>query len=96
MPTLILQPLAENAVRHGISRSAGAGRIDVRAFREKNVLRIEMFNTGAARAARQVGIGLENTIERLKQMYGDAHEFELRNEGGGVKASISIPWSELT
>jgi two-component system LytT family sensor kinase len=96
VPTLILQPLAENAVRHGLSRSAGEGRINVRAFRENGHLRIDIFNTGTLDDRAPRGIGLQNTIERLKQMYGDAHRFDLRNEGDGVKASLSIPWSELT
>ena len=96
VPTLILQPLAENALRHGIARTAGAGRIGVRAFRERNFLHIEMFNTGTLDPAARLGIGLRNTIERLKQMYGDKHEFDLRTERGGVLASLMIPWSEAT
>jgi two-component system LytT family sensor kinase len=95
VPTLILQPLAENAVRHGISRSAGAGQINVRAFRENNVLRIEMFKTGTLEQTDRRGVGLQNTIERLQQLYPDAHRFELRNEGGGVRTSLTIPWSEV-
>ena len=96
VPTLILQPLAENAVRHGISRGAGQGKIDVSAFREKGALRIEMFNTGTLDHNARLGIGLQNTIERLKQMYGEKHRFDLRNFEGGVLASLSIPWSEAT
>lgn len=95
VPTFILQPLAENAVRHGISRSASAGRIDVRAFRENGFLRIEMFNTGSLDPAHAQGIGLKNTIARLQQMYGAGQHFELRNDRGGVVASLSIPWSEF-
>ncbi|HEX7419055.1 MAG TPA: histidine kinase [Thermoanaerobaculia bacterium] len=96
VPTLILQPLAENALRHGIARTAGEGRIAVRAFRERNFLHIEMFNTGTLDTDARLGIGLRNTIERLKQMYGDKHQFDLRTEGGGVLASLMIPWSEAT
>jgi two-component system, LytTR family, sensor kinase len=96
VPTLILQPLAENALRHGIARTAGEGRIGVRAFRERNFLHIEMFNTGTLDPAARFGIGLRNTIERLKQMYGDKHHFDLRTERGGVLASLMIPWSEAT
>ena len=92
VPTLILQPLAENAIRHGIARAASAGRVAVRAFRRDENLEIEMFNTGALTGERR-GIGLTNTIERLRQLYGDAHRFELRERDGGVVAAISIPWS---
>ena len=96
LPTLILQPLAENAVRHGISRSAGEGRIDVRAFRQNGLLRVEMFNTGTLSDGEGPGIGLQNTRERLRQMYGDKHHFDLRAAEGGVLASLSIPWSQGT
>lgn len=94
VPTLILQPLAENAIRHGIARAASAGRVEVRAFRHDDALRIEMFNTGSLDLRRR-GIGLTNTQERLRQLYGAAHEFSLRETSGGVMATISIPWSEV-
>lgn len=93
VPTLILQPLAENAIRHGIARSAGAGRVELRACRRGGALEIEIFNTGQLTAAPR-GIGLSNTEERLRQLYPGQHRFELRNERGGVVARISIPWSE--
>jgi two-component system LytT family sensor kinase len=94
VPTLILQPLAENALRHGIAASAGAGQVSVRASRESGELRIEMFNSGALREGRE-GIGLRNTRERLRQLYGDAQRFDLRRSGDGVVASLAIPWREV-
>lgn len=93
VPTLILQPLAENAIRHGIARVASAGRVVVRAYRRDANLEIEMFNTGTLGNGERRGIGLTNTIERLRQLYGDAHRFELCERDGGVVAAISIPWS---
>jgi LytS/YehU family sensor histidine kinase len=93
VPMLILQPLAENAIRHGIARAASAGRVEVRAFRRDGMLEIEMFNTGSLAQKNGNGIGLTNTAERLRQLYGDAHRFELRERDGGVVAEISIPWS---
>jgi two-component system LytT family sensor kinase len=93
VPALILQPLAENAVRHGLAPSASRGRIDLRAFREDGMLRIEMFNTGSVRVDAPAGIGLRNTRQRLVQLYGDRHRFELRDTEGGVLAGITIPWS---
>jgi LytS/YehU family sensor histidine kinase len=95
VPTLILQPLAENAIRHGIAQSAAAGRVEVRAFRRDDVLEIEMFNTGSLGRGGSRGIGLRNTEERLQQLYGAEHRFELRESDGGVLASIAIPWSEV-
>ena len=93
VPTLILQPLAENAIRHGIARAASAGRVELRAFRREERLEIEMFNTGSLAQKNGNGIGLTNTAERLRQLYGDAHRFELLERDGGVVAAISIPWS---
>ncbi len=94
VPTLILQPLAENAIRHGIARSAGPGTVNLRAFRDHHDLRIELFNTGALGGGRE-GIGLRNTRERLRQIYGDAHRFEIQDRGDGVLASLSIPCREM-
>jgi sensor histidine kinase YesM len=93
VPTLILQPLAENALRHGIARSAGPGTVNLRAFRAGGQLCIEMFNTGRLRGGTE-GIGLRNTRERLRQLYGDAHRFELREQDGGVLAAMAIPWAD--
>ena len=95
VPALLLQPLAENAVRHGIDVSSGPGVVDVRAFRNGGRLRIEIFNSGNVAAAPRAGIGLRNTRERLQHLYGDAWSFELTNANGGVLASVTIPWSEV-
>lgn len=95
VPTFILQPLAENAIRHGIGRSSGAGVVNVRAFRSNGGVRIEMFNSGSLVPAKEGGIGLTNTRERLRQLYGNAQQFDLRNDGGGVLASLDIPLREL-
>ena len=94
VPTLLLQPLAENAIRHGIARSASAGKLTITAARLNGDLRIEMFNTGTLVDPKKRGIGLRNTEERLRQMYGEQHSFELRNDRGGVVAVITLPWSE--
>jgi hypothetical protein len=94
VPTLLLQPLAENAIRHGIARLASPGRVTIRALRDGARLRIEVFNTGSLVADYRAGIGLRNTMERLRFLYGSDHSFELRAEGGGVLAQVSLPWSE--
>jgi two-component system, LytTR family, sensor kinase len=94
VPTLLLQPLAENAIRHGIARQAAPGRIAIRAVRDGARLRIDVFNTGALAPDYRAGIGLRNTMERLRFLYGSDHSFELRAEPTGVVASVSLPWSE--
>lgn len=95
VPVLLLQPLAENAIRHGIAQSAGPGRVTVRAFRHDGALRIEMFNTGRLAVPLERGIGLSNTVARLQQLYGDQQRFELRGSPEGVTAVVTMPWSEV-
>jgi two-component system LytT family sensor kinase len=96
VPTLILQPLAENAVRHGIAPSASAGVVEVRAFRKAERLCIEVFNSGTLAGSTQQGIGLSNTRERLRHLYGEGWTLGLANVTGGVMASLSIPWNKST
>jgi two-component system LytT family sensor kinase len=95
VPVLLLQPLAENAIRHGIATSAGPGRVTVRAFRKDGALRIEMFNSGQLAVPVERGIGLSNTVARLEQLYGAQQRFELRGSPEGVTAEVTIPWSEV-
>lgn len=95
VPTLILQPLAENAIRHGVAMSSGSGSVTVRAFRHDGDLQIDIFNTGNLRENADRGIGLTNTLERLRQLYGDGKHFDIRNLRGGVMASLTIPCTEL-
>jgi len=94
VPTLLLQPLAENAVRHGIALSAASGTVEVRAFRQGEFLNIEIFNSGVLGRPSN-GIGLRNTHDRLRHLYGESARFDLANADGGVRASLSIPWSEV-
>jgi len=95
VPRLILQPLVENAVRHGISRRTGSGRIEVRAWRENGALNMTVLNDGAGfdpAALGDAGLGLANTRARLAQHFQDRYHFDLRAGGdGGALAEISIP-----
>ena len=98
VPSLLLQPLVENALRHGISRRAGAGLLEIRAQREAGKLRLEVcdngpgLQTGANRSFVK-GVGLSNTRARLDQLYGSAHSFEIGNaEEGGVLVRVTIPF----
>ena len=95
VPVLMLQPLAENAVRHGIAASSAPGVVEVRAFSDDGRLRIEMFNSGALRDQKGMRIGLRNTVERLEQLFGHEYRFDLTNANGGVLASLSIPLREV-
>jgi hypothetical protein len=96
VPFLILQPLVENAVRHGIARLCRPGRILIRACRDKERLDIEIRNDGPAEAARipPEGLGLRNTRDRLKALYGEHYSFECRAiPEGGWRIGLTIPVS---
>ncbi|MFP5356081.1 MAG: histidine kinase, partial [Gemmatimonadota bacterium] len=103
VPHLILQPLVENAIRHGLSVRQGAGKVIVRAERkgDRLVMRVEDDGVGlrhgerARDNARREGIGLRNASERLRQLYGSDHRFELRDApSGGVTVELEIPYRE--
>lgn len=98
VPAMILQPLVENAIKHGINKQRGPGRIEVTSGRSNGVLRIAVMDNGTGLSAgtqvRQ-GVGLANTFERLKQLYGEDFRFELvPNEEGGASAHLEIPFRE--
>jgi LytS/YehU family sensor histidine kinase len=95
VPSLIIQPLVENAIRHGIEPQARPGRIVIEARREAGgVVLIVRDNGGGVPAGgfKREGIGLANTRERLREMYGDRHRFEIGNlTAGGVEVRILLP-----
>jgi sensor histidine kinase YesM len=99
VPNLILQPLVENALRHGIGQRSTAGVIEISARREDGMLNMRVRDDGPGLSkslsadADGKGIGVANTRARLRQLYGAAHRFDLRNaETGGTVAAITIPF----
>jgi hypothetical protein len=95
IPALLLQPLLENAFKHGVERSRDAVRIEVAARREGDRMLIAIRNTGSLLAAdRQDGVGLRNCRERLGVLYGDAAKLALTQLSDSVEASVTLPWQE--
>lgn len=95
VPTLILQPLVENAVRHGIARLPGPGRIEISAEPTGDRLRLAVRDSGVGLptgAAFREGIGLSNTRARLRQLYGDQARLILSAaSGGGTEVVVLLP-----
>ncbi|HEX6316106.1 MAG TPA: histidine kinase, partial [Gemmatimonadaceae bacterium] len=97
VPHLILQPLVENAIRHGLAVRQGPGHIEVFAERRGDRLVMQVRDDGVGLPTETTpgrsGIGLRNASERLRQLYGKDHRFELRpREHGGVLVEIDIPF----
>jgi two-component system LytT family sensor kinase len=99
VPNLLLQPLVENAIRHGLAVYSTVGRIEIISSREIDMLHIEVRDNGRglpeeARTLKE-GVGLSNIQARLQQLYGEKHHFGLFNSpAGGLVVRIEIPFQE--
>ncbi len=96
VPNLLLQPLVENAIHHGIAPHADGGRIEVHAALEGDMLVLKIRDDGPGlqetNQARR-GVGLSNTAERLERLYGDNQRLDLYNaETGGLVVHIELPY----
>jgi two-component system LytT family sensor kinase len=102
LPNLILQPIVENAIRHGISPQTSAGRIEIEARRLNGTLQVQVTDNGPGLSSDsntgtivKAGVGLANTQARLKQLYGDQHRLDLANAAsGGLTVILEIPFRE--
>jgi len=99
VPTLILQPLVENSVKHGVEKRTDGGHIVVEGSREGETLVLRVRDDGGAFAADTLnaptgrGVGVRNTRARLQQLYGSAQQFTLARDGdNGVVAEIRLPF----
>jgi two-component sensor histidine kinase len=94
LPCLLLQPLVENALRHGVGRKVGAGRVVVRARRDGPRLHLEVEDDGPGLPGSLTeGVGLGTTRDRLRRLYGDEHALMLRpGAAGGVCVTVELPW----
>jgi signal transduction histidine kinase len=99
VPNLILQPIVENAIRHGVAPRSAPGRVEVRAERRGGSLRLRVKDNGrglpagGACATKGGGVGLSNTRARLQQLYGASFVFEIENDpAGGAVVTLEIPF----
>jgi two-component system, LytTR family, sensor kinase len=100
VPRLILQPLVENAIKHGVSPRSGPGLVAIASRRLGTSLWLEVRDDGVgltagARHQLRNGIGLSNTRDRLACLYGDAHRLEFSDGAGGLAVRIEIPFRRM-
>lgn len=98
LPALVLQPLVENAIRHGLAEQPGVGELRVSARRDGEWLTLAVQDNGIGleegwSLERDAGIGLSNTRSRLAETYGERQSFCVKAaEGGGVVAEVRVPF----
>ena len=96
VPNMILQPLVENAIKHGLAQRVEGGEIRVAVASENSALCLSVYNDGSSFAANWrsngAGVGLANLRTRLRIMHGDAADLLVRNvNGGGVEVIVTLP-----
>jgi hypothetical protein len=99
VPSLILQPMVENAVKHGIAKRVQGGAIRIAAARSNGLLTLSVYNDGPSLSEEwektHFGIGFSNVRTRLQGLYGNAFELSMKNQSpGGVEVTISVPYKE--
>jgi two-component system LytT family sensor kinase len=101
VPNMILQPLVENAIKHGLAPRSEGGKIEIGAERSNGHLQITVSDDGIGVPFNDVenlpeGVGLSNTRKRLRHLYGERHKFDLATaEKSGLKVNLMIPFKEL-
>jgi two-component system, LytTR family, sensor kinase len=97
VPAFLLQPLVENALRHGIGSTTRGGEVRVEARRDGGRLVVEVLDDGVGLTGPvEARVGLGNVRARLERLYPGAHSLEVAaRKGGGVRAAVAIPFEEM-
>ena len=102
VPSLLLQPLAENSIKYAIAANESGGTIRLEATVNEGELQIDLTDTGPGTLRNQPApksgrrVGLHNTLQRLKTLYDDAYVFDIKLQpSGGLKISIRIPYEPI-
>ena len=102
VPSLLLQPLAENSIKYAIAANENGGTIKLKATVHQDELQLELTDTGPGTVADQPApktgrrVGLHNTLQRLKTLYDDAYVFDINlHPSGGLKINIHIPYDPI-
>jgi sensor histidine kinase YesM len=102
VPCLMLQPIVENAIRHGIDQRETGGRVSIRIGRRDDRLAVRVTDNGpglpggAGTIPPREGVGLSNTRARLRHLYGDRHRFDIGpGPDGGVQVLLEFPWEKI-
>ena len=98
VPSLILQPMVENAIKHGIAKRVQGGTIRIAAWCSNGTLTLSVYNDGPSLLAEwektHPGVGISNVRTRLQSLYGEQFKLSMKNqEPGGVEVSISVPFT---
>ena len=98
VPSMLLQPIVENCIRHGLGPKVEGGTIQIRSFREDGRVRIEVRDNGVGIPAEKMeeiyeeGIGISNVNERMKVLYGSDYTFRIQSRPGeGTQVEIQLP-----
>jgi two-component system, LytTR family, sensor kinase len=96
VPSLILQPMVENAIEHGIGQRAAGGAIRIGAVRNNGFLTLSVYNEGPRIPEnweeQRTGVGISNVRARLQNLYGRESNLDIRNREDGVEVQLSVPY----
>jgi len=96
VPSLILQPMVENAIEHGIEKRAAGGLLRIGAVRDNGFLTLSVYNEGPRIPEdweqRRAGVGIANVRSRLRTLYGEASQLKIENREQGVEVQFSVPY----